>query len=231
MTDGRATLRVLSYNIRSLRDDKHAVAGVIRSCAPDVVCIQEAPRFLRWRSRRAAIARESGLVVATADREAGLMLMSNLRVRILRTGHQLLSKSPDLHQRGVCWADVEARGARWRVASIHLSLDAEERRRHQDELWTCLATEVDEALPLVVAGDVNETPDGPVWGDFTAKLVDAAVVAGSAGNTFSAANPHKRIDGIFVDPTVTVASCRVVDDVPGVQIASDHLPVVADLQR
>jgi endonuclease/exonuclease/phosphatase family metal-dependent hydrolase len=227
MTEGRASLRVLSYNIRSLRDDKHAVAGVIRACAPDVVCIQEAPRFLRWRSKRAAIARGSGLVVATADRPAGLMLMTSLRVKILRTGFRLLSKSPDLHQRGVCWADVEAGGARWRIASIHLSLDADERLRHQDELWACLTHD---GLPLVVAGDVNETPDGPVWADFTHQLVDAAVAAGRAANTFRAADPHKRIDGIFVDPSVAVASCRVVDDVPGVQIASDHLPVLAELQ-
>jgi endonuclease/exonuclease/phosphatase family metal-dependent hydrolase len=229
MTEGRPSLRVLSYNIRSLRDDKDAVAGVIRACAADVVCIQEAPRFLRWRSKRAAIARGSGLVVATADRPAGLMLMTSLRVKILRTGFRLLSKSPDLHQRGVCWADMEAGGARWRIASIHLSLDADERLRHQDELWACLND--DDGLPLVVAGDVNETPDGPVWADFTHRLVDAAAAAGTTANTFSAGNPHKRIDGIFVDPSVTVVSCRVVDDVPGVQAASDHLPVLADLRR
>ena len=230
MTDGPPTLRVLSYNIRSLRDDKHAVAGVIRACAPDVVCIQEAPRFLRWRSKRAAIARESGLLVATADREAGLMLMTSLRVKILGTGFKLLSKSPDLHQRGVCWADVEARGARWRIASIHLSLDADERLRHQEELWLAL-TGAGHDLPLVVAGDVNETPDGRVWGDFTTRLVDAAAAVGTAADTFSALNPHKRIDGIFVDRAVTVASCRVVNDVPGVQVASDHLPVLADLSH
>ena len=229
MSEGGASLRVLSYNIRSLRDDKHAVADVIRACAPDVVCIQEAPRFLRWRSKRAAIARGSGLVVATADRPAGLMLMTSLRVKILRTGFRLLSKSPDLHQRGVCWADVEAGGARWRIASIHLSLDADERLRHQGELWAALAD--GDGLPLVVAGDVNETPDGPVWADFTNRLVDAAAAAGTTGDTFSAANPHKRIDGIFVDPSVTVASCRVVDDAPGVRVASDHLPVLADLSQ
>ena len=229
MSDGRSSLRVLSYNIRSLRDDKHAVADVIRSCAADVVCIQEAPRFLRWRSKRAAIAREAGLVVATADRPAGLMLMTSLRVKVVRTGFHLFSKSPDLHQRGVCWADVVVGGVSWRIASIHLSLDAAERQRHQGELWSCLTAGDVESLPLVVAGDVNETSDGPVWTDLATRLVDAAVAADGVADTFSAANPHKRIDGIFVDPAVTVLSCRVVDDVPGVRAASDHLPVLADL--
>ena len=62
-------LRLLSYNVRSLRDDRASVAAVIRACRPDVVAVQEAPRSLRWRSKRAALARTSGLVVATADRE------------------------------------------------------------------------------------------------------------------------------------------------------------------
>src|SRR4051812_20005174 len=60
-----AELRLLSYNVRSLRDDAVAVGAVIRACEPDVVAVQEAPRFLRWRSKRAAMARRCGMVVAT----------------------------------------------------------------------------------------------------------------------------------------------------------------------
>lgn len=32
--DGSAVIRVLSYNIRSLRDDTDALARVIKACAP-----------------------------------------------------------------------------------------------------------------------------------------------------------------------------------------------------
>lgn len=41
--DGSALIRVLSYNIRSMRDDTDALARVITACAPDLVLIQEAP--------------------------------------------------------------------------------------------------------------------------------------------------------------------------------------------
>ena len=41
-------LRVLSYNVRSLRDDPEALGRVIRSAQPHVVLVQEAPRFWRW---------------------------------------------------------------------------------------------------------------------------------------------------------------------------------------
>src|ERR1700722_15875969 len=101
-------LRVLSYNVRSLRDDAQAVSTVIRSCNPDVVCVQEAPRFLRWRSKCAALARESGLVVVTGGRPAGAMLLlAALQVRVLEVADVLLSRKRGLHQRGVALATLE----------------------------------------------------------------------------------------------------------------------------
>jgi endonuclease/exonuclease/phosphatase family metal-dependent hydrolase len=223
-------LRLVSYNIHGLRDDVDAACAVIRTLAADVVCIQEAPRFLRWRSKRAAIARKSGLVVATADRPAGLMLMTSLRVKVVSTHFTLLSKRPNLHQRAVCSAVLEVGGVRWRVASVHLSLSAAERVEHLPEIWS--AVDLSDDAPLVVAGDVNEEPDGPVWRELSTRLVDAwSTTDDGHGHTFHAASPHKRIDGIFVDPAVEVLQCRSVDDVPGVREGSDHLPVVAVLRH
>src|SRR4051812_22979956 len=123
-------LRLLSYNVRSLRDDADAVSAVIRACAPDVVAVQEAPRFLRWRSKRAALARRSGLVVATANRPGGLMVMTSIRARVRETGFVLLPKTPKLHQRAVCSALVELDGAAWSISSLHLSLSDDERWQH-----------------------------------------------------------------------------------------------------
>src|SRR5947209_10611918 len=173
-------IRLLTYNIRALRDDADAVSEVIRALAPDVVCVQEAPRFLRWRSKRAAIARRAGLVVATADRPGGLMLMTSLRARVVATQFTELSKRPQLHQRAVCAAVVELGGMRWRIASVHLSLSGAERQAHLAELWP--AVELDGESPLVVAGDVNEEPHQPVWAELSSRLVDAwAVTRTGAG--------------------------------------------------
>jgi len=221
-------IRVLSYNVRALRDDAEAVSAVMRACAPDVVCVQEAPRFLRWRSKRAAIARKAGLVVATADRPAGLMILVSMRTQVVSTSFRLLPKSPDLHQRAVCAASVRIGGVSMDVASVHLSLDGDERQRHLPDVWSALPSEHGS---LVVAGDVNEGPDGPVWQQLATTLRDAWAVAGTgAGHTFSARSPHKRIDGIFAGPAFEIVECRAVDDVPGVEIASDHLPVLALLR-
>jgi endonuclease/exonuclease/phosphatase family metal-dependent hydrolase len=113
---------------------------------------------------------------------------------------------------------------------VHLSLSADERGLHLPELWRAVDRHGD--VPLVVAGDINEEPGGPVWGELSSRLVDAwSVHQVGAGHTYSATSPRKRIDGIFADRTVEVVECRVVDDAPGVEVASDHLPVLAVLRR
>jgi endonuclease/exonuclease/phosphatase family metal-dependent hydrolase len=218
-------LRVLSYNVRSLRDDSQAVATVIRACEPDVVCVQEAPRFLRWRSKCAALARESGLVVVTGGRTAGAMLLlASLRVRVVRAQDVLLSRKVGLHQRGIALATLELGGSQFSVGSIHLDLDAAERRRHVDEIVARISTC---GTPVIVAGDINEEPDGPAWRALASSYPDAFALAPSGGEyTYSAIDPVKRIDGIFVDSAIKVRSCGV-PDVPGIELASDHRPVLA----
>ncbi len=221
-------VRLLSYNVRSLRDDAHAVARVIRDCEPDVVCIQEAPRFLRWRSKCAALARESGLYVVTGGRPAGAMLLlASLRVQVVSAHDVLLSKKRGLHQRGLAVGVFELDGARFGVASMHLDLDARERCRHVEEVVDHLDRL---PVPVVVAGDVNEEPSAPAWSALATRYQDGYEVAPAGDEyTYSAIAPIKRIDGVFVDNAIIVVSCGV-PDMARVKVASDHLPVLAVLR-
>jgi endonuclease/exonuclease/phosphatase family metal-dependent hydrolase len=231
-----AELRLLSYNVRSLRDDGDAVAEVIRGCAVDVVAVQEAPRFLRWRSKRAALARKAGLVVASAHRPAGLTVLTSMRAKVLDTSFALLPKTPRLHQRAVCGVLLEVAGDRWAVVSVHLSLSDEERRQHLEPLWDAVRRW---DAPLVVAGDINETPDGPVWKALATELQDAyAVAPDGPGDTYSTRRPVRRIDGVFADRSVRVVSCHAVQGgdpervpVERLEAASDHWPVLAVLEQ
>ena len=228
-------LRLLTYNVRSLRDDIGAVATVVREQAPDVVVVQEAPRFLRWRSKRASLARQCGLVVGTANRVGGLLVMTTLAARVVSTRFTLLPKSPRLHQRAVELAEIELRGARWTIATVHFSLDAHERSRHLDALLAWLHEGADG--PFVVAGDINEAPDAPVWRSLAARMQDAYFAAPDGpAETFPARNPQRRIDGVFVDPALKVVGCHAVHGDAGAArellvAASDHLPVLAVLRQ
>ncbi|MGH8890618.1 MAG: endonuclease/exonuclease/phosphatase family protein, partial [Acidothermaceae bacterium] len=106
-------------------------------------------------------------------------------------------------------------------------LDAAERRRHVDEIL--LRTSAF-GVPTVLAGDINEHPTDAAWKALAAQLTDAYTVAPTGGEfTYSATKPVRRIDGIFVDPRIEVVECGV-PDVPEIQRASDHCPVLAVLR-
>jgi endonuclease/exonuclease/phosphatase family metal-dependent hydrolase len=220
-------MRVLTYNVRSLRDDGAAVARVIRACRPDVVTLQEAPRFFRWRSKNAALARQSGLVVVGGGRPAAAnLLLSSLSVEVESMRGVLFSKDAGLHQRGAALAVLRLGGARIALAGTHLDLAEAPRLRHIVELEGALLGFAPRNVPTVVAGDVNDRPGSPAWALLTERRRDA--VPSGTGFTYSATNPQRRIDAVFADPALRVLSAEVVDS-PDVRIASDHRPVLVEL--
>ncbi|MCX5201737.1 endonuclease/exonuclease/phosphatase family protein [Streptomyces sp. NBC_00237] len=226
--DGSAVVRVLSYNIRSMRDDRDALARVIRACEPDLVLIQEAPRFFRWRKKAAWLAAHSDLVVLSGGATAaGPMLLCSLRATVERTEDVLLPRTPGLHQRGFATAVVRIGGARLGVLSCHLSLQGDERRAQADLLLEQLAGMG--VTHAVAGGDLNDRPDGKTFRLLAGKLQDCWAVAPWGGEyTSEPTNPHQRIDAIFATAGVEVLGCGV-PPLPeaDVRAATDHLPVLA----
>ncbi|MEU7568586.1 endonuclease/exonuclease/phosphatase family protein [Streptomyces fradiae] len=233
--DGSAVIRVLAYNVRSLRDDEDALARVVRACAPDVVLVQEAPRFFRWRTHAARLAAKSGLVVLGGGAPAaGPLLLCSPRVAVERTRDVLLPLTPGAHRRGFATAVVRVGGARFGVLSCHLSLRGDERYAQAGMLLDELAA-LD--VPHAVAGgDINERPDGRSFGRLAAALQDCRAVRPWGGeHTWTPADPYQRIDAVFATRGVEVLGCGVPDGLPGVaeadlRAATDHLPVLAALR-
>lgn len=220
------SLRVVSYNVRSLRDDVDAAAGLLRELDPDVVCLQEAPKYVRWRGKVAAFARRCELLYVAGGRTTGgTAMLTSIRVGVTEAHEHRLRATPGLTKRGLVVATLAKGGHRVGVASIHLGLDAAERARHLTDI-TGLLNRL-ETPALVVAGDLNERPSAPTWSRMASQFTDAG--GDDATPTFSAADPRRRIDGVFVRGEVRVVRYRVLDE-PLVVIASDHRPVVADLE-
>lgn len=218
-------LRIVSYNVRSLRDDRAAVVRTLRALDPDIVCLQETPRLLRWRSKCAALARESGLLyVAGGATAGGVAILSALRVDVSAAMEYRLSRTPGRLGRGCVAARVSVGRESCVVASFHLGLDADERARHRRELTGVVDRYADAVA--VIGGDVNERPDGPVWTRLTKEFIDPASAGGDA--TYPAWRPVDRIDGVFVRGPARVMAYQVIDD-DDARTASDHLPVVADI--
>jgi endonuclease/exonuclease/phosphatase family metal-dependent hydrolase len=234
-SDGSAVIRVLSYNVRSLRDDEAALARVIRACAPDLALIQEAPRFFRWRKAAARLARAGGLVWVTGGATTtGPMILSSLRVGVERTEDILLPHHPPLHRRGFATAVVRIGGARLSVLSCHLSLQARERAAQAGLLLDRLAAMGEPCA--IAAGDLNDRPDGPAFSRLTSSLQDCWAVKPWGGEYTSVPErPHQRIDAVLATPGIEVLGCGVPAGLPGVsghdlRAATDHLPVLAALR-
>ncbi|MFK0289542.1 endonuclease/exonuclease/phosphatase family protein [Streptomyces sp. NPDC090442] len=232
---GSAVVRVLSYNVRSLRDDTAALARVIRACAPDVVLVQEAPRFFRWRKAAERLARSAGLVYVTGGATtAGPMVLATLRAHVERTEDVLLPRTPGLHQRGLAAAVLRLGGARLGVVSCHLSLSARERYAQAGLVLERVA-----GLGVrhaVVGGDLNDRPGGRSFRRIAAELRDGWAAAPCGGEFTSGSHePRQRIDAVFATGGVEVLGCGVPRELPGLRpadlrAASDHLPVLAALR-
>ncbi|MER7518129.1 endonuclease/exonuclease/phosphatase family protein [Streptomyces sp. NPDC126499] len=227
--DGSAVVRILSYNVRSMRDDEDALARVIRACAPDLVFVQEAPRFFRWRKHAARLAAKSDLVVLSGGATAaGPLLLCSLRATVEHTEDILLPLTPGRHRRGLATAVVRIGRARLGLVSCHLSLYADERHAQAGLLLDRVAAL---GTPYaVVAGDLNELPGGRTWTRLTKELRDGREAAPWGGeHTWPATAPDRRIDAILATPGVEFLACGVPTglDRRDLTAATDHLPVLA----
>ncbi|MFJ9177976.1 endonuclease/exonuclease/phosphatase family protein [Streptomyces sp. NPDC102360] len=233
--DGSAVIRVLSYNIRSMRDSPVALARVMKACAPDLVLIQEAPRFFRWRKHLARLARAADLVILSGGGSAaGPALLCSLRATVERTEDVLLPLTPGLHRRGFATAVVRFGGVRVGVVSCHLSLQKDERYAQGGMLLDRVeAMDASGVRHVVVGGDLNERPGGRTFRRLAGALNDAwATRPWGDEYTSTPADPHQRIDAILATKGIEVLGCGVPEflDRDELRAATDHLPVLAALR-
>ncbi len=230
MSDGARPLRLLTWNVHDLLDDADAVAHALRSCRPDVACLQEVPRRPLTRHRVRRLARESGLRwVAGGRGSGGTAVFAGRAVDVLvGRSASLPVRTPLTRTRGYALARVRLAGsAPLTAVSVHLPLREGERLAHVRQVLA----EVGPG-PLVVAGDLNEPPSGPSWALLQRTLLDAGA---DGPPTYPARDPRRRIDAVLVSADVGVEQIGVAGPEQGLWLAdlraaSDHLPVLATLR-
>lgn len=213
-------MRIASYNIKALRQDRAAVVAVLQDLDADAVGIQESTHWPVRRWRLARLARAAGLQVAVTGwgaRETSLLVRPGLEV----TGRQRLPLpwTPGRTRRGIAAAVV----AGVPVIVVHLGLDPAERQRHLASVRAQLTRSGSDRA--VVVGDLNEEPGGACWKALTTDLTDAAA---DAGPTFPSSEPVVRIDAILVGPRHEIVGSRVRHD-QVTRAASDHCPLYCDI--
>ena len=193
-------LRVASYNVHSLRDDRRALAAVVRSLVPDVLILQEAPRRFRWRTKCARLAHAFGLYYAEGGLPSlGNLILTNLRVRVVESWSMRYPLTAGRHMRGAAFARCLVPGAApFVVAGSHLSTYDSERPGQAGLLLPALDAAAD---PIILGIDLNETEGGDSWKLLATDLED--VGAGGAESLVAAPSLRAgRTDSLVAAPSL-----------------------------
>jgi endonuclease/exonuclease/phosphatase family metal-dependent hydrolase len=118
------------------------------------------------------------------------------------------------------------------MINTHFGLREEERQRQAaillGEDWL---GQIPAAEPILLCGDLNAGPKSPVCQSFGRRLADVArgLPNHRPRATFISTMPLRRLDYIFASDHFTVTAVRQ-PRTPTAKLASDHLPVCAELQ-
>jgi len=221
-------VRVMTYNILMGGRNGADLNRVVRAAAPDVLLVNESPKtpFL-WKRRARRLADAWDMRYVVGGRPAGSnMITTAPTVGVKARGAETIDQPLFQPRRGIAWAQLRVEGRLLGVVCCHLSLD---RPRRLAEVDRVLEVAVRLRGPVVIGGDLNETPGGPVW----QKLARAGYVdhGSRRDRTYPAVEPVKRIDALLVRGAADVLDHGVPDLDPGLlAAASDHLPIVATLR-
>lgn len=239
-------LRIMSFNLRrdveadgaqrwSARRD--LVAEVVREHAPDVLGTQEglAHQLADLDAQLPGYARVGGCRRGDGSDEACAIFYKAERLRLVAWGDLWLSDTPGVagsatwgnrHPRIVTWARFhDARSGREvTVANTHLDHESETARRRAAEFLA-------ERMPgAILMGDLNAEPGEPTHTILLGAGWDDADAREPTFHGFSG-RARARLDHVLAPPTHRVRAHRVVvRERDGVH-ASDHHPIVADLER
>jgi endonuclease/exonuclease/phosphatase family metal-dependent hydrolase len=234
-------LRILTYNVhkcvgtdRALSVDR--IAEVVRHYDPDVVCLQE----VLWSPDRNGHKAQTQLLAEALGMRNGAIGL-NCRRRAGVYGNATYSRWPlgdseniDLtlrfkKARAALYTRVHLRDARVHVFNVHLGLARFERMRQMQDLVTETAGMTAAGEPVVILGDTNDWQNRLCTGALAVAGFQCAT--GSPDHpghaTFPSWYPMGALDKVFC------RSMKVVRAYPSrlalARVASDHLPVIADL--
>jgi endonuclease/exonuclease/phosphatase family metal-dependent hydrolase len=229
-----ATLRVATYNVHACvgtdgRFNPERVGAVIAELDADIVALQE---FTYPAS--VALDTRAPVVLTGLDRYQCALGPTRQTVAQQCFGNALFTRLPivDIYRidlsierrepRGALAATLDVGNLHVHVLAAHLGLRIHERRYQVRQIVEYLDSV--RRTPLIVLGDFND------WlpGRSVAHVLDRRLGRPPRPASFPVSWPIVALDRIWVQPTGALR--RVVAHVtPTARVASDHLPVVADV--
>jgi endonuclease/exonuclease/phosphatase family metal-dependent hydrolase len=224
---------VASYNIhRCVGGDgsrePRRIADVLQELKADVVALQEVDSWpgagtesvqMEFLANLAGMHAISGPTIERQDGHYGNVLLTRLPILDVRKLDLTVYRR---EPRGALDVELSARGGKLRVIATHLGLMPSERRYQVQRILEI--AEQDDADITVLLGDINE------WLILGRPLrwLHARFGRGRSGRSYPARWPLLSLDRVWVRPTAALRRFRV-HTTPLSRLASDHLPVVAEI--
>ena len=224
-------LKIVSYNVHRAigRDRRFApdrILAVLKEIDADVVALQEVEAcdsgadMLAWLAERTGMQAIAGTTLIRHDGRYGNGLLTRLPVR-----HKTLC---DLswrgrEPRGAITADLDVHGEPLRVVATHLGLRPAERRDQVQRLIK-LFTDVPQDK-AVLLGDLNEWF---LWGRPLRRLHRYFKQTPHVA-TFPSGWPFLALDRVWTHPRSLLKRIGV-HRTPLARVASDHLPLIAEVE-
>ena len=136
-----------------------------------------------------------------------------------------------MEHRGAIWVRIDLQGTKINIFNTHLSLWPKEQLLQIKALLSKDWLEhPDCSGPVILCGDLNTSPNSSVYNEICKKFKDSQLMLDGhlPSKTWFAGFPIRRIDHIFVTPEFCVNSIQVSHTALD-RLASDHLPVIAEL--
>lgn len=209
------SLRLVSWNAEGFqlnKDTLQASAAFIRNLDPDVICLQERPHdnLLHRDCISAVFGYPYRVFNSREDEVLNLAVYSRFPLSNIKEYY-----FPNSYNK-VLQIDLQYEGRTIRLFNIHLQttgmtpafqgnnllhtyqLNARERNRQTQLLAEAIASS---PYPVIVCGDLNDTPISYAYRKLTAQLDDCFLEAGNGwGGTYQPANNLFRIDYTFCSP-------------------------------
>jgi endonuclease/exonuclease/phosphatase family metal-dependent hydrolase len=241
----KKTLRVMTYNIHvgvgmDKKLDLQRIADVINRERPDLVGLQEVDRGVRRTEGKDEIVELAQLTkmdyafAPNLDYQGGKYGVAILsRWPIKNTVHRMFENKRESERRGMLAIEIEVDKKIVNFVTTHLDYQYEDGRLFETEQLMKFLDDLNGrprgAAPTIVVADLNDVPEGSAYKLMRTKFDDAWVTSRTKGDGFSypADKPVKRIDHIFyrTGDRVRAKKAWVVET-----LASDHIPVVAELE-
>jgi len=235
----KRTLRVMSYNIHvgvgmDKKLDLKRIADVINREHADVVGLQEVDRGVKRTQQideiveLAKLTRMEYAFAYNLDYQGGHYGVAVLsRFPIMAIDHRSYGNTREKERRGLIRVELNVNNRIVHFVTTHLDYQYEDGRVYETRQ---LLQALDGVKgPLIVVGDFNEVPGAEAHRMMIEKFRDAWTESRAAGEglSYPADKPAKRIDYIFyrIDDPVRATQAWTINT-----LASDHLPVVADLE-